>query len=366
MERALIPQPSHYYPSEMEDRPLSPRLHHLLIREQRPNELTRISPRPISTGGCGSRASSGYNSASLNTPLSPLSANNPDLTISPHSQSQHGSIRRSVSPASMSFHLSSEEIPTPNRRTNSILSLLNGPMSSSPISCIGPSNSFPYKAELDNNRYQANSPYPRPPPATFPITEHSQATYFEERPYLPPTPGSIETYNPGPSSFPEFHPYHAPTAPYMPHATDRPGIYRRHSSHPNKHHSLYPNPVHPPLHRHSTPHSSSATLSTRFDVSLSFPPPPPPTAYASGPYESDFRVSGPRVPISRTTKACNSCRNRKVRCDAGATNGGRAGEAPCTRCKEGNLECVYTNVQKKRGPCPGLVPLLVIPVAISR
>ncbi|OWZ36586.1 hypothetical protein C347_00760 [Cryptococcus neoformans AD2-60a] len=351
MERELIPQLSHYYTSEMEDRPLSPRLYHLLIREQRSNESTGISLRPILTDGCGSRAFSGHNSAGLNTPLSPLSAN-PDLTASPHSQSQHGSIRRSVSPTSVSFHLSSEEIPTPNRRTNSILSLLNGPMSSSPPSFIGPSNSFTHKTEQDKyNHHRPNSPYPRPPPATFPITQHNQSTYFEERPCLPPTPGSIETYNPAPSSFPEFYPYHTPTVPYMTQAIDRPGIYRRHSSHPNEHHSLYPHLVPPSLHRHSTHHSSSATPSTSFNVP--FPPPPPLTAYANGPYEPDFRVSGPRIPISRTTKACNSCRNRKVRCDAGAMNGGRAGEAPCTRCKEGNLECVYTNVQKKRGPCPG-------------
>lgn len=82
MERELIPQLSHYYTSEMEDRPLSPRLHHLLIREHRSNESTGISLRPILTDGCGSRAFSGHNSAGLNTPLSPLSAN-PDLTASP-------------------------------------------------------------------------------------------------------------------------------------------------------------------------------------------------------------------------------------------------------------------------------------------
>lgn len=82
MERELIPQLSHYYTSEMEDRPLSPRLYHLLIREQRSNESTGISLRPILTDGCGSRAFSGHNSAGLNTPLSPLSAN-PDLTASP-------------------------------------------------------------------------------------------------------------------------------------------------------------------------------------------------------------------------------------------------------------------------------------------
>lgn len=65
-----------------------------------------------------------------------------------------------------------------------------------------------------------------------------------------------------------------------------------------------------------------------------------------------------RAPISRTTKACNACRQRKVRCDAGATTGemkpnGEPGT--CSRCKETGIECVYTTEQRKRGPMPGSV-----------
>lgn len=361
-EKGLILQPSYHYPSEMEEKPLSPRIHHLLIREQRSNELTGIGLRPILPDGSGSRAPLSHGAPSPNTPMSPLGAN-ADITTSPHSQSQRKSVRRSVSPSPKSFQPSSEEIPTPNRRTNSILSLLNGPISSSTPSCPGPSGSFASKIEQDkHHRHRPSSSHPsRPPPATFPIIEHNQSTYFEEWPRLPPTPGPMETCNPAPPSFSEFHPYHGPTAPYMPHVIKRPGIYRRHSSHSNEHQSLYPLPIHPSLYRHSAPHPFSVTPSTGFNVPL--PPPPPLTAYANGPYEPDFRASGARVPISRTTKACNACRNRKVRCDAGAANGGRAGETPCTRCKESDLECVYTNVQKKRGPCPGLVPLLHISAA---
>jgi hypothetical protein len=68
--------------------------------------------------------------------------------------------------------------------------------------------------------------------------------------------------------------------------------------------------------------------------------------------EYDFSPIGSRAPISRTTKACNACRARKVRCDAG---GGAAGAEPatCSRCKEAGVDCVYSGVQKKRGPCPG-------------
>ncbi|KAI9633531.1 uncharacterized protein MKK02DRAFT_38186 [Dioszegia hungarica] len=67
--------------------------------------------------------------------------------------------------------------------------------------------------------------------------------------------------------------------------------------------------------------------------------------------EFDFNPGGSRVPISRTTKACNACRSRKVRCDAG----GQSGETgTCSRCREAGVECSYTGAQKKRGPCPGL------------
>lgn len=68
--------------------------------------------------------------------------------------------------------------------------------------------------------------------------------------------------------------------------------------------------------------------------------------------EFDFSPIGSRAPISRTTKACNACRARKVRCDAG---GGPAGAEPgtCSRCREAGVDCVYSGIQKKRGPCPG-------------
>lgn len=58
-----------------------------------------------------------------------------------------------------------------------------------------------------------------------------------------------------------------------------------------------------------------------------------------------------RAPISRTTKACNACRSRKVRCDAGGLPNGEP--ADCSRCREAGAECIYSGPQKKRGPCPG-------------
>ncbi|RXK40631.1 hypothetical protein M231_02086 [Tremella mesenterica] len=88
--------------------------------------------------------------------------------------------------------------------------------------------------------------------------------------------------------------------------------------------------------------------------------------YSSQPYEYHRPLSshtfeqgtsgsiGVRAPISRTTKACNACRNRKVRCDAGGVSSATGAEpATCSRCKESGVECIYSGPQKKRGPCPG-------------
>jgi hypothetical protein len=75
-----------------------------------------------------------------------------------------------------------------------------------------------------------------------------------------------------------------------------------------------------------------------------------PAATSYEPPSSVQQGIGGRVPISRTTKACNACRSRKVRCDAG----GATGEpTTCSRCKEAGVECTYSGTQKKRGPCPG-------------
>jgi hypothetical protein len=63
-----------------------------------------------------------------------------------------------------------------------------------------------------------------------------------------------------------------------------------------------------------------------------------------------------RAPISRTTKACNACRSRKVRCDAGGQAAVLSGEEmPCSRCRNGGVVCVYSGQQRKRGPTPGSV-----------
>ena len=74
----------------------------------------------------------------------------------------------------------------------------------------------------------------------------------------------------------------------------------------------------------------------------------------AGPPRTSANPTSSRAPISRTTKACNACRSRKVRCDAGGQAAALVGtEMPCSRCKDAGLTCVYSAQQRKRGPTPG-------------
>ncbi|ORY26585.1 hypothetical protein BCR39DRAFT_506624 [Naematelia encephala] len=108
----------------------------------------------------------------------------------------------------------------------------------------------------------------------------------------------------------------------------RPDLFRRHSSHPYEYGVTTPRPA---------------------------------TSYQP----SDFApVVGSRAPISRTTKACNACRSRKVRCDAGGSASGEP--STCSRCRESGGTCVYSGVQKKRGPCLGTTRPVQIPARPRR
>jgi hypothetical protein len=179
------------------------------------------------------------------------------------------------------------------------------------------------------------SPTSRPPsslsgPLTAPIIRHS------------PSVSALSLRPPPPTS----HGYHytpPSTAPAHPASFDnrgsflreqqrttstgdslhpaRPGVFRRHSGHP-----------------YDIPSSSRPTSSYT-----------PPRMQM----EELSVATGSRAPISRTTKACNACRSRKVRCDAGGVTSGEP--TTCGRCREGGIACVYSGPQKKRGPCPGYV-----------
>ncbi|KAM0747690.1 hypothetical protein T439DRAFT_350012 [Meredithblackwellia eburnea MCA 4105] len=67
-------------------------------------------------------------------------------------------------------------------------------------------------------------------------------------------------------------------------------------------------------------------------------------ADASSTYESSGLVKKPK--LTRMSKACISCRKIKVKCR-------NSGEAPCQRCWEGNLECIFEK-SKRGGRRPGV------------
>jgi len=124
-----------------------------------------------------------------------------------------------------------------------------------------------------------------------------------------------------------------------PTAASRPDLLRRHSSQPYEY--------------------SPASRPAPYLVPAMSAPGPSYTNHGHSPSSHHLDeyspLIGSRAPISRTTKACNACRSRKVRCDAGGLPNGEPGT--CSRCKESGVSCVYSGPQKKRGPCPGYVDL---------
>ncbi|KAI9030449.1 hypothetical protein DFJ74DRAFT_598840, partial [Hyaloraphidium curvatum] len=51
----------------------------------------------------------------------------------------------------------------------------------------------------------------------------------------------------------------------------------------------------------------------------------------------------------RSTKACDACHRKKIKCD---------GAAPCGHCVHAKAECAYTPSTKKRGPRVGYIESL--------
>ncbi|WVW80853.1 hypothetical protein I302_102843 [Kwoniella bestiolae CBS 10118] len=329
----------------MQDTSLSPRLRHLLIQEDRSTGRlimptrsdirSSISlndgplPSPGSGGGLGLAFPNPTGTQNHN-PLSPSSRNS-SPALSPTSISFESSPNETRRPVPLSLPLdAASRISLPstvssNRPTSSIFSLLNGlTVAGSPpssASSIGSGNdpSRQNRSDISSPRSSVrriskapisptNEYYHAPAPHTAPIITHRQSMYFDSR----PVQQQPQAYSPvHQTSFIDDG--------------GRPGLLRRHSSHPYE-------------------YTSSSSSSSR-----------PTTAYATGPiHDADYMAMGARAPISRTTKACNACRNRKVRCDGG---GGEMG--PCSRCVESGATCVFTGVQKKRGPCPGTARLSI-------
>jgi hypothetical protein len=52
---------------------------------------------------------------------------------------------------------------------------------------------------------------------------------------------------------------------------------------------------------------------------------------------------------SKVSRACDECRRKKVKCDAPSDTG----ETPCTSCRRGAIQCLFSRVPQKRGPSKG-------------
>ncbi|KAK1920563.1 hypothetical protein DB88DRAFT_330246 [Papiliotrema laurentii] len=277
---------------------LSPRLAHLLIHEDRSHLLIhedRSTGRLVMPDGTDVR--------DTREPRTQLPAPGISPPLSPRGYPFD------PSPTSKQSHLPTI-LPTPRTRedrrpTQSIFSLLND---ARPISPRAPSPAMPPRPTTAQViRETPMAAYPPPHPATshgYPHAHHAHhpQSFNARESYLSEQRRAVTAA--GPSTGPSV----------------RPDVFRRHSTHPYEY----------------------------------TPPPSRPGPYSSAGHLEDFSpIVGSRAPISRTTKACNACRSRKVRCDAGGTPNGEP--STCSRCRESGVECVYSGPQKKRGPCPGTV-----------
>lgn len=180
------------------------------------------------------------------------------------------------------------------------------------------------------------SPNTLPPgPRTAPILRKSPS-------FSPPS-----QHRPPPSS--QGYMYHPPpTAPAYPSSFDNRGQYLREQQQYQHRASTSAllTPSRPDMFRRHSGHPYDQPSSSRFSTSYI-----PENRQLE---DVDMEPMGVgRAPISRTTKACNACRSRKVRCDAGGASNGEP--STCGRCRESGVACVYSGPQKKRGPCPGQV-----------
>ncbi|KAI8371342.1 fungal-specific transcription factor domain-containing protein [Radiomyces spectabilis] len=73
-----------------------------------------------------------------------------------------------------------------------------------------------------------------------------------------------------------------------------------------------------------------------------------PTPYPIPPYRT---VDIPRTKRTRSSRSCDFCRKRKIRCDGNSTK-------PCSSCLNANIKCVFSTEQKKRGPNTSYIDVL--------
>ena len=185
----------------------------------------------------------------------------------------------------------------------------------------------PYTPHQSDRSHPDAAPHPVSAPAAYGSAQRVYPTPASEHPYQP-RPGSISGNSRSPIEAPhQSHPAHM-NGHEGPHPNHQMPV-ERHGYGPETPgggppHGL-PYPTAPePMSAHSTaplgPHSY----------------PPPGSGYGTPSYDSYYSgmvPGGPqkRKPV-RASQACDTCRNRKAKCDEGR---------PCSHCKENNLECQY-------------------------
>lgn len=288
---------------------LSPRLRHLLIVEDRKTGKLYL---PIAGQSTAKPSSPGSPIRRLSPPVSPFTFPISPVDRTSQSPRQQPPVTRFPPTLPPSLERSLPD-PLDRRPSSSISSLLSegsrplpSPLSSQPLA------STSYAVEHRGSRYEHPNRASAPSISFTPY--HGSGSYAAALtcPILP-TDGSTSPFVPS---------SHYETArPSTTSALIRPNYSRRPSGEIRN------------LYRHSV---------------APYPSPRPVSMAMSS---TSHHASSSRAPISRTTKACNACRNRKVRCDAGGP-GAPEGQS-CGRCRDGGIECEYSGVQRKRGPCPG-------------
>ncbi|KAK5953967.1 hypothetical protein OHC33_005239 [Knufia fluminis] len=195
-----------------------------------------------------------------------------------------------------------------------------------------------------------------PPPTDAPPPHHP--SYPPPQNYPPPPPPShTPTYTPdtsytrqnstsGPTrSPPSVPPSHYPLAV---NGGPPPDSYYSRQDYGNRPPYAPPespvNAPQPPLHVQTTSHEMVPTHPPAQGPPPGYPPPPqsagpPPTPHYWGPPPGDWYQQQRRKPV-RAAQACDSCRQRKAKCDEGRPE--------CTHCKENGLRCTYRDVPPQK------------------
>jgi hypothetical protein len=72
----------------------------------------------------------------------------------------------------------------------------------------------------------------------------------------------------------------------------------------------------------------------------------------TGQYEASASPGGDARKRTKTSRACDECRRKKIKCNAVD----ETGDPPCGNCKRLHLPCLFSRQPQKRGPSKGYVP----------